>query len=92
MKNVMERHHRNSLEETDAHNMAKQKDGVMPISDNTALSDIQEVNLSYLMLAQRLLRDNYAAGMYRLGFDSDVADIVLGLSPPSSSSSPARTL
>lgn len=81
MKNVMERHHRNSLEETDTHNMAKQKDGVMPISDNTALSDIQEVNLSYLMLAQRLLRDNYAAGMYRLGFDSDVADIVLGLSP-----------
>ena len=61
--------------------MAKQKDGVMPAYDNTALSDIQEVNLSYLMLAQRLLRDNYSAGMYRLGFDSDVADIVLGLSP-----------
>lgn len=53
----------------------------MPVSDNNALSDIQEVNLSYLMLAQRLLRDNYAAGMYRLGFDSDVADIVLSLSP-----------
>lgn len=53
----------------------------MSASDNSALSDIQEVNLSYLMLAQRLLRDNYAAGMYRLGFDSDVADIVLSLSP-----------
>ena len=53
----------------------------MPASENNALSDIQEVNLSYLMLAQRLLRDNYAAGMYRLGFDSDVADIILGLSP-----------
>lgn len=53
----------------------------MPASENSALSDIQEVNLSYLMLAQRLLRDNYAAGMYRLGFDSDVADIILGLSP-----------
>jgi flagellar transcriptional activator FlhD len=61
--------------------MVKQKDGVMTVSDNNVLSDIQEVNLSYLMLAQRLLRDNYAAGMYRLGFDSDVADIVLGLSP-----------
>ncbi|HLT98987.1 MAG TPA: flagellar transcriptional regulator FlhD, partial [Burkholderiaceae bacterium] len=34
----------------------------MPASENSALSDIQEVNLSYLMLAQRLLRDNYAAG------------------------------
>jgi len=53
----------------------------VPATDTSALSDIQEVNLSYLMLAQRLLRDNYAAGMYRLGFDSDVADIILGLSP-----------
>ena len=33
------------------------------------------------MLAQRLLRDNYAAGVYRLGFDTDVAEIVLNLSP-----------
>jgi len=61
--------------------MAKQKDGVMSVSDNSVLSDIKEVNLSYLMLAQRLLRENYAAGMYRLGFDSNVADIVLSLSP-----------
>lgn len=53
----------------------------MPAFENSTLSDIQEVNLSYLMLAQRLLRDNYAAGMYRLGFDTDVADIILGLSP-----------
>ena len=53
----------------------------MSTVDNNVLGDIQEVNLSYLMLAQRLLRDNYASGMYRLGFDSDVADIVLGLSP-----------
>ncbi|MDS1141098.1 flagellar transcriptional regulator FlhD [Pusillimonas sp. SM2304] len=53
----------------------------MPVTDNSSLSDIQEVNLSYLMLAQRLLRENYAAGMFRLGFDSDVADIVMRLSP-----------
>lgn len=53
----------------------------MPVTDNSSLNDIQEVNLSYLMLAQRLLRENYAAGMFRLGFDSDVADIVLSLSP-----------
>ncbi|HUG59172.1 MAG TPA: flagellar transcriptional regulator FlhD [Candidimonas sp.] len=53
----------------------------MPITDNSSLGDIQEVNLSYLMLAQRLLRENYSAGMFRLGFDTDVADIVLRLSP-----------
>ena len=61
--------------------MINEKGGTVPGLENNALSDIQEVNLSYLMLAQRLLRENYAAGMYRLGFDSDVADIVLNLSP-----------
>lgn len=53
----------------------------MPVTDNSSLGDIQEVNLSYLMLAQRLLRENYSAGMFRLGFNTDVADIVLRLSP-----------
>lgn len=53
----------------------------MPVSNNSSLSDIQEVNLSYLMLAQRLLRENYAAGMFRLGFNEDVAEIVMRLSP-----------
>lgn len=53
----------------------------MPVTDNSVMGDIQEVNLSYLMLAQRLLRDNMAAGMFRLGFDSDVAEIVMRLSP-----------
>ena len=45
------------------------------------LQDIQEVNLSYLMLAQRLLRENMAAGMFRLGVTEDVATILLELSP-----------
>ena len=45
------------------------------------LQDIQEVNLSYLMLAQRLLRENLAAGMFRLGVTEDVAGILLELSP-----------
>lgn len=49
--------------------------------DSALLNDIREVNLSYLMLAQRLLRENLAAGMFRLGFGTDVADIVLNLSP-----------
>lgn len=53
----------------------------MSIIDVSLLNDIQEVNLSYLMLAQRLLRDNLPAGMFRLGFDTDVAETVLKLSP-----------
>ena len=53
----------------------------MPVTQNTLQSDIQEVNLSYLMLAQRLLRENFSTGMYRLGFDADVAELVMNLSP-----------
>lgn len=53
----------------------------MPVAENSLLNDIQEVNLSYLMLAQRLLRENFAAGMFRLGFDADVAEIIIRLSP-----------
>lgn len=49
--------------------------------DSALLDDIREVNLSYLMLAQRLLRENPAAGMFRLGFGTDVAEIILNLSP-----------
>ncbi|TAN27694.1 MAG: flagellar transcriptional regulator FlhD [Castellaniella sp.] len=49
--------------------------------DSALLDDIREVNLSYLMLAQRLLRESLPAGMFRLGFSADVADIVLNLSP-----------
>jgi flagellar transcriptional activator FlhD len=53
----------------------------MSTLDSALLNDIREVNLSYLMLAQRLLRENLPAGMFRLGFNTDVADIVLNLSP-----------
>lgn len=48
--------------------------------DGPLLNDIQEVNLSYLLLAQRLLRENYAAAMFRLGFTENVAGVVLELS------------
>lgn len=53
----------------------------MPAADAAALNDVREVNLSYLMLAQRLLRENRAAGMFRLGVDAQVAEILVGLSP-----------
>src|SRR5690606_25566355 len=57
------------------------RDRQMPVTGNSLLNDIQEVNLSYLMLAQRLLRENFSAGMFRLGFDADVAETILRLSP-----------
>ncbi|MFA5664327.1 flagellar transcriptional regulator FlhD [Castellaniella sp.] len=45
------------------------------------LNDVYEINLSYLMLAQKLLGENLAAGAYRLGVGQDTAELLLGLSP-----------
>lgn len=48
--------------------------------DTTVLDDIRELNLSYLLLAQRLLRDNEAVGMLRLGLSKEVARLLKKLS------------
>jgi len=53
----------------------------MSTPDQSLLQDIHEINLSYLMLAQRLLRDDPASGMARLGINEDVAEILSSLSP-----------
>jgi flagellar transcriptional activator FlhD len=42
-------------------------------------SEIKEVNLSYLLLAQRLLREDRAAGMFRLGLSDQIADVLTNL-------------
>lgn len=44
-----------------------------------ALDEIQEINLSYLLLAQRLLREDVAIGMFRLGVSAEVAEILVRL-------------
>lgn len=40
------------------------------------LDEIREINLSYLLLAQQLIRDDKATAIYRLGINQDVASIV----------------
>jgi len=54
---------------------------VVQTDDRNGLGDIQEVNLSYLLLAQRLLRENFSTGMFRLGCSQEVAQVLLDLSP-----------
>lgn len=49
--------------------------------DPSLLADICEVNLSYLFLAQRLLREDLPSAMFRLGIDQHVAKLVQELSP-----------
>jgi len=53
----------------------------MYATNASLLDDIREVNLSYLLLAQRMLHDDYASAMFRLGFDEEVASVLMQLSP-----------
>lgn len=50
---------------------------------NTAerFSEIKELNLSYLMLAQQMLRDDREGAMFRLGVNGDLADMIDSLTP-----------
>ncbi|MCE8014859.1 flagellar transcriptional regulator FlhD [Halomonas sp. MCCC 1A17488] len=43
------------------------------------LDEIQELNLAYLLLAQRLLNDDRAAAMFRLKIDDETADLLVSL-------------
>jgi flagellar transcriptional activator FlhD len=44
------------------------------------LDEIREANLTYLILAQRLLHNDRAEAMFRLGVSEDVAEILANLS------------
>lgn len=44
--------------------------------NNETLDSIRDINLSYLMLAQRLLRDDREAGMFRLGLSAPLAELL----------------
>ncbi len=44
------------------------------------LDEIRDLNLSYLVLAQAMIRQDKAQALYRLGMSEGVADIVLALS------------
>lgn len=49
------------------------------MSHTTFCDEIQEMNLAYLLLAQRLLGEDREAGMFRLKVDADMADLLLSL-------------
>lgn len=49
------------------------------MSQTNYLDEIQELNLAYLLLAQRLLDEDREAAMFRLKIDSDVAKLIVSL-------------
>ncbi|MPW23275.1 flagellar transcriptional regulator FlhD [Paraburkholderia sp. CNPSo 3157] len=50
------------------------------MNSDTTLDSIREINLSYIVLVQRLLRQDRAIGMVRLGLSPGLADILADLS------------
>lgn len=45
------------------------------------LAEIREANLTYLMLAQSLIRQDRAEAQFRLGLSEEAADLIATLSP-----------
>ncbi len=45
------------------------------------MEEIRETNLTYLLLAQQMIREDREAAMFRLGLNGDVADILDTLTP-----------
>ncbi len=50
------------------------------MNQNQLLDEIRETNLSYLLLAQRMIREDRGEAMFRLGISEQVAEIVGNLS------------
>ncbi|MFP1721841.1 flagellar transcriptional regulator FlhD [Lonsdalea quercina] len=46
------------------------------------LKHIYDINLSYLLLAQRLINDEKASAMFRLGIDDEMANALMQLTLP----------
>lgn len=48
---------------------------------SSMLGEIKELNLTYLMLAQHMIREDRSAAVYRLGISQQLADIMADLTP-----------
>ena len=51
------------------------------MTNEQILSEIRDANLTYLMLAQNLIRSDRAEALFRLGMSEDSADLIANLSP-----------
>jgi flagellar transcriptional activator FlhD len=55
--------------------------GEMNMDQNQMLAEIREANLTYLILAQSLIRQDRAEALFRLGLSEEAADLIGILSP-----------
>jgi flagellar transcriptional activator FlhD len=59
------------------HKMTKEPN----MTNEQMLAEIKEANLTYLMLAQNLIRQDKAEALFRLGMSEEAADLIGALSP-----------
>ncbi|MFT4190781.1 MAG: flagellar transcriptional regulator FlhD [Comamonas sp.] len=52
----------------------------LEVAVDGVFEEIKEINLFYLLLAQKMLRADYSVALFRLGLSSEVADALLKLS------------
>lgn len=51
------------------------------MTNEQILTEIREANLTYLMLAQNLIRADRAEALFRLGMSEEAAELIASLSP-----------
>ncbi len=51
------------------------------MTNDQMLAEIRDANLTYLMLAQNLIRSDRAEALFRLGMSEESADMIATLSP-----------
>lgn len=56
-----------------------QRDGDSEMTPNDMMAEIRDANLSYLMLAQQMIRADKATAIFRLGIAKEIADLIEGL-------------
>ena len=50
------------------------------MNTNDMMAEIRDANLSYLMLAQQMIRQDKPTAIFRLGISAEIADLIEGLS------------
>jgi hypothetical protein len=59
-------------------------EGESTMNNEQMLAEIREANLTYLMLAQSLIRQDRAEAQFRLGLTEEAAELLAALSPAQS--------
>jgi len=44
-------------------------------------SEIKDANISYMLLAQQMIKEDKVASIFRLGLSGEMADLIAGLTP-----------